>query len=63
MSSETQKVSLHERAFYGFGDLASCLFWMTIPPDGGKWAGLQYCAESDRRPLRPRSRRGRLAAR
>ena len=30
MSSETQKVSLHERAFYGFGDLASCLFWATI---------------------------------
>jgi GPH family glycoside/pentoside/hexuronide:cation symporter len=30
MSNETQKVSLHERAFYGFGDLASCLFWMTI---------------------------------
>jgi len=30
MSNEIQKVSLHERAFYGFGDLASCLFWMTI---------------------------------
>jgi GPH family glycoside/pentoside/hexuronide:cation symporter len=30
MSNETQKVSLHERMFYGFGDLASCLFWMTI---------------------------------
>jgi GPH family glycoside/pentoside/hexuronide:cation symporter len=30
MSNETKKVSLHERMFYGFGDLASCLFWMTI---------------------------------
>jgi GPH family glycoside/pentoside/hexuronide:cation symporter len=30
MSDGIQKVSLRERAFYGFGDLASCLFWMTI---------------------------------
>jgi GPH family glycoside/pentoside/hexuronide:cation symporter len=30
MSNEIQKVSLRERTFYGFGDLASCLFWMTI---------------------------------
>jgi GPH family glycoside/pentoside/hexuronide:cation symporter len=30
MSNEIQKVSLRERAFYGFGDLASCLFWQTI---------------------------------
>jgi glycoside/pentoside/hexuronide:cation symporter, GPH family len=30
MSNETQKVSLRERSFFGFGDLASCLFWMTI---------------------------------
>jgi GPH family glycoside/pentoside/hexuronide:cation symporter len=30
MSSEIRKLSLRERAFYGFGDLASCLFWMTI---------------------------------
>jgi glycoside/pentoside/hexuronide:cation symporter, GPH family len=30
MSNEIQKVSLRERAFYGFGDLASCLFWATI---------------------------------
>jgi GPH family glycoside/pentoside/hexuronide:cation symporter len=30
MANEIQKVSLRERAFYGFGDLASCLFWATI---------------------------------
>jgi GPH family glycoside/pentoside/hexuronide:cation symporter len=30
MSNEIQKVSLRERSFYGFGDLASCLFWATI---------------------------------
>jgi len=30
MSNEIQKVSVRERAFYGFGDLASCLFWQTI---------------------------------
>jgi GPH family glycoside/pentoside/hexuronide:cation symporter len=30
MSNEIQKVSLRERLFYGFGDLASCLFWATI---------------------------------
>ena len=30
MSDGIQKVSLRERAFYGFGDLASCLFWATI---------------------------------
>jgi GPH family glycoside/pentoside/hexuronide:cation symporter len=30
MSNEIQKVSVRERAFYGFGDLASCLFWATI---------------------------------
>jgi len=30
MSNEIQKLSLQERAFYGFGDLASCLFWQTI---------------------------------
>jgi GPH family glycoside/pentoside/hexuronide:cation symporter len=30
MSNEIQKVSLRERSFYGFGDLASCLFWQTI---------------------------------
>jgi GPH family glycoside/pentoside/hexuronide:cation symporter len=30
MSNETQKCSLRERAVYGFGDLASCLFWQTI---------------------------------
>jgi len=30
MSDVSQKVSLHERMFYGFGDLASCLFWQTI---------------------------------
>jgi glycoside/pentoside/hexuronide:cation symporter, GPH family len=29
MSSETQRLSLRERAFYGFGDLASNLFWQT----------------------------------
>jgi GPH family glycoside/pentoside/hexuronide:cation symporter len=28
--SEVQRVSLRERMFYGFGDLASCLFWATI---------------------------------
>lgn len=30
MSNESQKCSLRERAVYGFGDLASCLFWQTI---------------------------------
>ncbi len=30
MSNEIQKCSLSERAVYGFGDLASCLFWQTI---------------------------------
>jgi GPH family glycoside/pentoside/hexuronide:cation symporter len=30
MSNTIQKLSLRERAFYGFGDLASCLFWQTI---------------------------------
>ena len=30
MSNVTQKLSLRERAFYGFGDLASVLFWQTI---------------------------------
>jgi GPH family glycoside/pentoside/hexuronide:cation symporter len=30
MSNEIQKCSLRERAVYGFGDLASCLFWQTI---------------------------------
>jgi GPH family glycoside/pentoside/hexuronide:cation symporter len=30
MANEIQKLSLRERAFYGFGDLASCLFWQTI---------------------------------
>jgi GPH family glycoside/pentoside/hexuronide:cation symporter len=30
MSSETQRLSLRERTFYGFGDLASNLFWQTI---------------------------------
>ena len=30
MSNEIQKLSIRERAFYGFGDLASCLFWQTI---------------------------------
>jgi len=30
MSNETQKLPLTERVCYGFGDLASCLFWQTI---------------------------------
>ena len=30
MSSETQKLPLREKIGYGFGDLASCLFWQTI---------------------------------
>jgi glycoside/pentoside/hexuronide:cation symporter, GPH family len=30
MSSEIQKLPLREKVGYGFGDLASCLFWMTI---------------------------------
>jgi GPH family glycoside/pentoside/hexuronide:cation symporter len=30
MSNEVQKLSIRERAFYGFGDLASCLFWQTL---------------------------------
>jgi glycoside/pentoside/hexuronide:cation symporter, GPH family len=30
MSNENQKLGLTERVCYGFGDLASCLFWMTI---------------------------------
>jgi len=30
MSNENQKCPVLERAFYGFGDLASCLFWQTI---------------------------------
>ena len=30
MSNENQKLPLREKIGYGFGDLASCLFWMTI---------------------------------
>jgi GPH family glycoside/pentoside/hexuronide:cation symporter len=30
MSNETQKLPLREKVCYGFGDLASCLFWQTI---------------------------------
>jgi GPH family glycoside/pentoside/hexuronide:cation symporter len=30
MSNETRKLRLGEKICYGFGDLASCLFWMTI---------------------------------
>jgi GPH family glycoside/pentoside/hexuronide:cation symporter len=30
MSDETQKLPLLEKIGYGFGDLASCLFWQTI---------------------------------
>ncbi|MGD0413540.1 MAG: MFS transporter, partial [Verrucomicrobiota bacterium] len=30
MSTENQKCPVLERAVYGFGDLASCLFWQTI---------------------------------
>jgi glycoside/pentoside/hexuronide:cation symporter, GPH family len=30
MSNETQKLPLREKIGYGFGDLVSCLFWMTI---------------------------------
>ncbi len=30
MSSEIRKLPLKEKVGYGFGDLASCLFWMTI---------------------------------
>ena len=30
MSNENQKCPVLERAFYGFGDFASCLFWATI---------------------------------
>ena len=30
MNSEIQKCPLRERITYGFGDLASCLFWQTI---------------------------------
>jgi GPH family glycoside/pentoside/hexuronide:cation symporter len=30
MSNEIQKLPLREKIGYGFGDLASCLFWMTI---------------------------------
>jgi GPH family glycoside/pentoside/hexuronide:cation symporter len=30
MSSETQKLPLREKVFYGFGDFASVLFWQTI---------------------------------
>lgn len=30
MSNEKQKLPYLERVCYGFGDLASCLFWMTI---------------------------------
>ncbi len=30
MSNENQKLPYLERVCYGFGDLASCLFWMTI---------------------------------
>ena len=30
MSSDIQKLPLREKIGYGFGDLASCLFWMTI---------------------------------
>ena len=30
MSNENQKCPVLERAVYGFGDLASCLFWQTI---------------------------------
>ena len=30
MSNENQKCPVMERAVYGFGDLASCLFWQTI---------------------------------
>src|SRR5512140_632664 len=30
MSSESQKLPVLERVCYGFGDLASCLFWQTI---------------------------------
>ena len=30
MSNESQNCPLRERAVYGFGDFASCLFWQTI---------------------------------
>jgi GPH family glycoside/pentoside/hexuronide:cation symporter len=30
MSNETQKLPVLERVCYGFGDLASCLFWQTL---------------------------------
>lgn len=30
MSTEVQKLSIREKVGYGFGDLASCLFWATI---------------------------------
>jgi GPH family glycoside/pentoside/hexuronide:cation symporter len=30
MTNETQKLPVVERVCYGFGDLASCLFWQTI---------------------------------
>ena len=30
MSEDVQKLSLKEKICYGFGDLASCLFWQTI---------------------------------
>jgi len=30
MSNETQKLPVVERVCYGFGDLASCLFWQTL---------------------------------
>ena len=30
MSYDTQKLPLREKVCYGFGDLASCLFWQTI---------------------------------
>ena len=30
MNGQTEKLPLKEKIGYGFGDLASCLFWMTI---------------------------------
>ena len=30
MSTEMQKLSIREKVGYGFGDMASCLFWQTI---------------------------------
>jgi GPH family glycoside/pentoside/hexuronide:cation symporter len=30
MSTATEKLPVTERIFYGFGDLASCLFWQTL---------------------------------